>query len=205
MEKRVIIIGAGERICSKESIKSFSDIICADGGYKHIKNIIKPKLIIGDFDSLSIKKVPKGIKVLSYPIKKDETDLELAIKYAIEKKYSPIYATGVAGSRGDHFITAVMLLEKYKNHEIHILTENDDIFILNEKRLYTFKNMKSSNVSFFSLSDKTTCIKSEGFEYEYKKAPLLRSNPIGVSNRIIDNNANIKFEKGLVLCFLKIY
>ncbi|PIP12855.1 MAG: thiamine diphosphokinase [bacterium (Candidatus Stahlbacteria) CG23_combo_of_CG06-09_8_20_14_all_34_7] len=205
MNKRVIIVGAGERICPKETIKTFSDIICADGGYNHIKNILKPNLIIGDFDSLSIKNIPKGISVKRFPKKKDETDIELAIKYSLINKYNPIYLTGVTGSRDDHFITAIMLLEKYKNNEIHILTEKYDIFIMNEKCTYTFERLKFSYVSFFSLSNVTTHLESEGFEYDYEDISLPRNNPFGVSNKIIKNISHIEFKKGLVLCFLRIY
>ncbi len=199
-----MIIGAGERICPLDTIKAFSDVICADGGYKHIKNIIKPTLIIGDFDSLSIKNVPKYIHVKSYPKKKDETDIELAIIHSIDEGFDSLYVTGVTGSRDDHFITALSLLEKYKKTEIHILTEEYDIFIMNKMRKYSFVNMKNSQVSFLSVTEKTAHIVSNGLEYEYNGNSLSRNNPIGVSNRIVKNNAELKFEKGLVLCFLKI-
>ncbi|MGE3063799.1 MAG: thiamine diphosphokinase [bacterium] len=204
MDKSVIIVGAGERICRKKLIKSFTRIISADGGFSHLKFVRNPMLIVGDFDSLSVKRVPKDIPILKYSKTKDETDIELAIEYSIKKKFSPIYITGVTGTRDDHFYTALSLLEKYKDNEIHILTENYDIFILREMRSYDFDFMEGSHISFFSVSPKTKNIESRGFEYEYTNTDLYRSKPIGVSNRITGKKANIKFEKGLIICFLKI-
>ena len=204
MNKSVLIVGAGERICPAEIIKSFDFVIAADGGYNLIKSIAEPIAVIGDFDSLPARKVPNRIPVLRFPKAKDETDVELALKYALLSAFQWIYITGVSGDRNDHFYVALSLLEKYHSKEIHILTEREDIFILNDKRKYVFENMKNFQVSFFSVTAECGKIKSKGFEYEYRGAVLSRKNPIGVSNFIKEKIAEITFEKGKMLCFLKI-
>lgn len=205
MNRSVIIVGAGAVICPLETVRSFPAVIAADGGYSHIRGIMKPMAIIGDFDSLSLKTAPKNIPTIRFPKEKDETDIELALKYAIESSFDSVYLTGVAGERHDHFFAALSLLEKYHETEIHILTGAEDIFLMREGMEYTFEDMKGSSVSFFSVTGKCTGIHSSGFEYEYKDSSLKRKNPIGISNSITDKKAKIKFEKGKVLCFLRIF
>ena len=69
-------------------------IVASDGGYNYLKKQnIKPDLIIGDLDS--IKEEPTNLKVLKYPIEKDETDTELVLKYLTNRNYKIIFLVGM--------------------------------------------------------------------------------------------------------------
>lgn len=199
-----LIIGAGNDLCSLKTIMEFNTIVCADGGYDHIENIIVPNAIVGDFDSIRSNKIGKNIEIFKFPKKKNYTDTELAVKYLIDNKFTHIYITGVNGSRPDHLHAAISLLEKYKAIDMHILTGNFDIFVILPGTRYEFSGMKNKIVSFFSLSASSNFIKSCGFAYEYKNTKLNSSDPIGVSNVIKSKKAVIKFNKGLLLCYLSI-
>jgi len=64
-------------------------IIAVDGGANELRRRgIIPNVIIGDMDSISQSTLnyfkDKGVKVVTYPHEKDETDLELALVYAFE-------------------------------------------------------------------------------------------------------------------------
>ncbi|MEJ5307472.1 MAG: thiamine diphosphokinase [candidate division WOR-3 bacterium] len=204
-EKEVLIVANGEDLCSEKIIKSFKYIVAADGGYDKLPKGLLPKIVIGDFDSIDEQKIPSFIKKEKFPVKKDFIDLELAINYAVEKGFKNIYATGVSGSRKDHFFASLLLISKFEKFNIHILTKDEDIFLIKPKTEYTFFNMKGKRVSFFSITKKSEMITSEGFEYEYQKTDLFNNHPsLGVSNRIIKRNAMIKYQKGKILCFLEV-
>ena len=52
-------------------------VIAADGGFLHLlENKIRCDLFIGDADSLGY--IPEGIESIIHPIKKNETDMQLA-------------------------------------------------------------------------------------------------------------------------------
>ena len=82
---RAVIIGNGD-IKDYQYIKSkINDndfIICADGGYNHAEKMgIVPDVLIGDFDSA--KNFEKVKDRIEYPKRKDFTDGELAVAYAV--------------------------------------------------------------------------------------------------------------------------
>ncbi|MEO0289060.1 MAG: thiamine diphosphokinase [candidate division WOR-3 bacterium] len=204
-EKEVLIIANGEEICSNRIIKSFKNIIAADGGYKKLPKDMVPRIVIGDFDSIDEREIPPFVEKEKFPVKKDFIDLELAINYAIDKGFENIYATGVSGSRKDHFFASILLLSKFEKFNLHILTQDEDIFLIKPNTEYSFFNMKGKRVSFFSITKKSESIRSEGFEYEYRNNSLFFNHPsFGVSNRIVKKYAKLKYKKGKILCFLEV-
>ena len=65
-------------------------IICADGGTRHALALdLTPDVIVGDLDSLDTEIRTKlevaGVRFDIHPVRKDETDLELAIRLAIDE------------------------------------------------------------------------------------------------------------------------
>lgn len=198
--KDILIVGNGENIISRAKIQSFSHIICADGGYRHVKHIKKDCLVIGDMDSIG-SETPKNLLV--FPREKDYTDTELCIQWAIDNGYENVYITGVYGNRPDHFLTAVFLLEKYRKHNIMLLTGAHDIFIIKPFIEYTFSHMTGKGVSFFSLRPVTKIIESDGMKYSLNGITLRQKDPMGVSNRISSADAYLYYEKGLLLCCLE--
>ncbi|MCL4529826.1 MAG: thiamine diphosphokinase [Chloroflexi bacterium] len=79
-------------------------ILCADGGTRHALALgLTPHLVIGDMDSATsdeiqqLKKADVPIELL--PRDKDETDLELAIRHALEKKPQAILIIAALGGR----------------------------------------------------------------------------------------------------------
>src|SRR5690554_5729146 len=102
---KAFIVSNGQ-MCDKDFYsKLFNEqkpnyIICADGGVNHLKKLeILPNTIIGDLDSTSINDLKyyknHNIEILKYPSKKDETDTQLAIQYAMSLPITEIVLLGV--------------------------------------------------------------------------------------------------------------
>lgn len=94
-------------------------IIAADGGGEYLRRMgILPKVVIGDFDSLSLEDLgffrEQGSEIIAYPSAKDQTDGELAILEARRRGSLKIYLTGSeVHPEIDHFLGNVFLLSKY--------------------------------------------------------------------------------------------
>ena len=117
--KRVIIVSGGKHPSLElfRSIYEIGDfIIGADSGAEFLKREgILPDLLLGDFDSIKEETLlyfDGKTKVLKYDAVKDFTDTEAAYEEAIKLHPEEIYFLGCTGSRLDHFIGNLSLLDR---------------------------------------------------------------------------------------------
>ena len=104
---RIIIFVNGELPdleAARALLKEDDYLIAADGGANHLMKMdILPDVLIGDLDSVDedtlFELTSADIKIEQYPEDKDETDLELALRYAIESRPSAILIVGALGGR----------------------------------------------------------------------------------------------------------
>jgi thiamine pyrophosphokinase len=90
-------------------------VIAADGGVQHAERLgLEISIVIGDLDSLDEEKnialKNKNTDVLRVAAQKDETDLELALLYAIEIGVTDIVVLGAFGDRIDMSLSNLLLL-----------------------------------------------------------------------------------------------
>jgi len=107
-------------------------IISADGGVSNcIYMNISPDLIIGDMDSTLASDINhfisqnKKIKLIRFKHNKNESDIQLAIDYAIKKGYEKITIIGALGKRIDHSLANIFNLfsNKYEGIDLKIIDE----------------------------------------------------------------------------------
>ncbi len=85
--------------------------ICADGGYAHIEKLgLKAEVVLGDFDSFDKSQLREQDNVIVFPARKDFTDSEIAVQYAIEHGYTDLVLIGALGGRLDHALGNLHLL-----------------------------------------------------------------------------------------------
>ncbi len=120
--KRAIIFANGRMESPPPITKSVlpSDlIIAADGGSLHCKTLgIIPNVIIGDFDSIGTKDISPykevGVEIVQHPTHKDETDLELALQYAVNHGVTKVHIIGALGNRWDMTLSNILLAVNIK-------------------------------------------------------------------------------------------
>ena len=101
--KRCYIVGAGDNFGTNFTKKENEYVIAADGGLKKLREMkVIPDIIVGDFDSLGF--VPEGDNVIKHKVEKNDTDMMLSVKLAIEKGCNNIELYGGTGGRIDHTI-----------------------------------------------------------------------------------------------------
>lgn len=187
-------------IVANSPIKSFYKIyknqpndylIGVDGGaISIIDRNLQLDLAIGDFDSTNQLELikQKALKVLVYPIEKNETDLELAI---MNSPTNDIYIYDNIGGRLDHEILSVNLLYKYQDKNITILNETNKIVYL-KKGKYNIA-MEHYNHFSFIIPNKAI-VSTNNTLYNLNNQQLSNMDTYCTSNNILDKNKDIDIE-----------
>ena len=203
---RALIIGSGnvETGAIQNILKQGDIIICCDGGSKYLfEEGIIPHYIIGDLDS-SIPQIidffkTKNVIFKQFDTKKDETDMELCLDFALGLNPLEIIMLGATGTRLDHTLGNINLLIKAENKKIKasIIDKNNTIYITN--RSITITGEKGDIVSLLPITNTVSGITTTNLEYALNNGSLNIGKPMGVSNVMEDNTATITVKDGYLL------
>ncbi len=205
---KAIIIASGKSI-NKEifnDIYAENDfIICADGGLNYLDSLsMTPNLIVGDFDSVDKSLLVKynNVKIRKFLPEKDFTDTEIAVEEAISSGYKEIVIFGATGTRLDHTMANIMLIERYikLNIDIKIIDDNNYIQILNKNIILDKK--EGYYLSIIPITDYIEGITLRGLKYPLNNVKVKRGSTLCISNEVIDANAEILITSGVGLLFL---
>ncbi|KIR03428.1 Thiamin pyrophosphokinase [Lachnospiraceae bacterium TWA4] len=134
--------------------------------------------------------------------KKDETDTELALDYAIKKGATKVTILGAFGTRMDHVLANIYLLEIACNKGVscQLVNSKNRIELLSSSR--TFKKSESFGkyISFFPWNGDVAHLTLKGFVYELDDLFLEKSCIRGISNEFEKEEAMVSFEEGKLLC-----
>ncbi|MDO4156208.1 MAG: thiamine diphosphokinase [Oscillospiraceae bacterium] len=200
MKTAVIFSGGAFSMPEWVQLPKEAIFLCADSGLRHARALgIKPDWILGDFDSSS--EVPDGKNVLRYPPEKDDTDTMLAVKLALSMGAQEIQIYGGLGGRFDHAIANVQVL-RYLTEQGAIGTLCDAqnwMTIQTGGTIRQYPKRLGWYFSLLSLSDVCTGVTVRGTRYTLEKGILSAGIPLGVSNEIIAEQAEVSFEQGALL------
>ena len=204
---KCVIIANGDLEYSNDMagiIRQARLIVCADGGARHLKALnILPHAIIGDFDSASPEDKlffeEKKIKTISYPSRKNETDSELCISWALLNNATDITLLGATGTRLDHTLANIYLLKKLaelhipariinKNNTIHIVTDHIEL-----------KGRPGELLSILPITEKVAGITLKGLEYPLVDATMEMGTCLGISNVFKKTVATVSVREGLLM------
>jgi thiamine pyrophosphokinase len=185
----------------KGIIKGCRPVICADGGAYYAKEMdIIPDVILGDFDSLDSDTIKgfTGTRLIRFPAKKDKTDTELAVDYAIEQGEKDILLLGSSGSRLDHTYANIALLKTMLDRGVsgQIINEHNRLFMMTD---YARIEGKGLQVSLIPFGGSVTGITLSGFEYPLDDATLELGSTRGISNIIENDFGEIYIKSGILL------
>lgn len=193
-----LIVGNGEVSESiKEKLPDNAYVICADGGVRHMKKLgISADILIGDMDSLGGNEIPE--QVIKYPAKKDLTDGEIAVNYAIEQGFSKIVMIGFIGTREDHTLTNIFFLKKIKEHGRLgcIIDEHNEIYCADD---LTLSGTAGEIVSIIPIGGDVESVTTEGLEYPLSSEKLKFAEGRGVSNVMNGDKCRITVSGGTAL------
>ena len=182
-------------------------IIVADSGMEFMRRIGEnPHMIIGDFDSVKQETLeyfntqPAITFHRLNPIK-DDTDTEFAIRQAIELGAQEITVLGGTGSRLDHVLGNVSLLGigLQQGVQMQLVDAHNRIRMMNHSIVINKAEQFGSYVSLIPYAGEVKGLNLKGFKYPLKNYDLKLYNSLGISNEIVEETAEISFDKGVLL------
>ena len=199
MSKSAVIFCGGEYVDPKRidtDEKLF--VVCADSGYDNaLKAGFSPDIVIGDFDS--IQNEIKDAEIMRLPVHKDETDTQVCVDYLIKNGFEKVYMICALGGRIDHTManTALLAYGALRGIELTIVCENFYMFpIIGKKEII---GKPGEMFSVFPYGGNCTGVVEKGFEYELDGGTLFFDVPMGISNVLTENTANVEVENGILI------
>jgi thiamine pyrophosphokinase len=184
-------------------------IIAADGGADYCRELgLVPDVIIGDMDSL--ERDPAGTpdfkdtEIIRYPARKDATDLELAVRLAIERGARSLVILGALGGRWDMSLGSLFLLAlpELKKIPVRLIDGLQEIVLLTGGKKAVFHGKPGDTLSLIPAGENVSGITLEGLEYPLVKAALPCGTSRGISNVLQKDTAMVLLESGTLICIL---
>ena len=177
------------------------------GVFTLIQNGIQPHIAFGDFDSVSQEQLreieAKVSKLFRFKTEKDETDMELALNWALDQKADRIQLFGATGGRLDHFFANVQLLTKRvlsgDPKEVFIIDRSNIVFIKGPGKYSLKKNSRYQYVSFVPVGGAVEGLTLDGFKYPLKDCHIPLGSTLCISNELISNCGTFSFSEGILL------
>jgi thiamine pyrophosphokinase len=204
-----ILVFANGELVSSSWVGQYSSrathIIAADGGVRHVLSVGRvPDVVIGDMDSISDEDREKiesaGAKFLTYPIEKDETDLELALLYAAQNFHEDIVVLGALGGRLDQMIANILLLAHpgLNRRVIHLVEEKQEATLVVHSK--NINGIQGDVVSLLPIGGDVIVEKTIGLKWKLDNEHLYLGLTRGISNVMIAEQASIFLKRGRLLC-----
>ena len=180
-------------------------VIAADGGARQAQALgLTPAIIIGDFDSLTESETQafaeQGVELQRHPPAKDETDLELALFYALRAGYSPILILGAFGGRLDQALGNIALLSHPQALQADIRLEDGltEAFFVRGRAV--IHGAPGDTVSFIPWGVPVLGVRTDNLLYPLKDEALYPDHTRSISNQMLAPSASVSFKSGLLLC-----
>ncbi|MCK9525784.1 MAG: thiamine diphosphokinase [Limnochordia bacterium] len=206
LSKVSLIIGSGEDVPLDPPIFAQGHhplVICADGGAALARKWgLIPAIIIGDLDSLDqeTKEYWQGENIPFHRVSaaKDESDMDLAVSYALQRGARRITLVGGWGSRIDHSLGNVELLYRLAQEKIEnrLLTKEHQLSAFTGE--FRAKVVKGSYVSLIPLSEEVRGVTTRGLLYPLEQATLRKGSTLTISNVACEAEIFLQSDDGVL-------
>jgi len=179
-------------------------IIAADGGTRNALSMgITPHVVIGDLDSLAeadrAELERAGVPFIVYPTHKDYTDLELAIRYALEQGATDLIIFSALGGRWDQSLANLMLLSLPELAQVMTRIIDRAVSIEAIRDRAEIAGRVGDILSLIALRGDAHGVTIEGCAYPLNDATLPCGATLGISNVLTQNTAKITVKQGEIL------
>ncbi|HHT69352.1 MAG TPA: thiamine diphosphokinase [Limnochordia bacterium] len=203
-----LILGAGDDVPHDppriEEHGQDTLVICADGGAALARNWnLTPQIIIGDQDSLDAATrthwESQDVPFHAVSPVKDETDMELAVNYAMQHGAKRITLVGGWGGRIDHSLGNIELLYRLALEGIENVLLTKDHCLSAFCRAFQAKVHPGSFVSLIPLTPKVIGVSTEGLLYPLQEANLQKGSTFSISNVAEREGISVTIGDGVLL------
>jgi thiamine pyrophosphokinase len=179
-------------------------IICADGGSRHALALgLTPDALIGDLDSITEEELARiaGSKtsVVRLQRDKDETDLELALNYALEHDPAFIVIVGALGGRLDHTLGNIALLADPRLIRRRCSLDDGVERVVLCRARTEINGAAGDLISLVPWGGPAEGVRTDGLRWALRGETLLPERSRGISNEMLGDTARVFVEYGSVL------
>nr|WP_295971984.1 thiamine diphosphokinase [uncultured Bacillus sp.] len=205
------ILGGGPvELLPDTQIFQETDILWAGvdrGVYTLLSQGIQPGIAFGDFDSVSPEELifieNKVENLVKFKPEKDETDMELALNWAIGQSPQLIRIFGATGGRLDHMMANLQLLiNPLKRHsQVQIeMIDKKNIVYLKQPGTYEIEKLKYMKyISFIPLTNDVKGVTLKGFKYPLTDYRIQLGSTICISNELVADYGTFSFSEGILM------
>jgi thiamine pyrophosphokinase len=205
---RAVILANGEienLPALKRVLQPKDFLVAVDGGLRHLKRLgLKPDLLIGDLDSVIPEDVRQlereGVEIMRFPVEKDQTDLELALKTVIDRGFWTVRIAAALGGRLDQALANIFLLlyPSVKEKDIRLDDGHTEVFII--KKQMKIQGKSGDTISLIPILGPVTGIITGGLKYPLRSEELFPDHTRGISNVLLKEEGTVQISSGTLLC-----
>ena len=181
-------------------------IMCANGGTLHALAIgITPHTIVGDLDSLPgdvrTKMEAAGVEMIEKPSRKDETDLECAMRVAVERGATTILIVAALGGRLDQMLGNLLLLgrREWRSANIRLVQNDQTAWVLRGPVRCEVAGAPGDTLSILPLSKIVDGVYLQGVEWEVANDAFSFGSTRPISNTFSEPEASVTIGSGVCL------
>jgi len=210
---RVVIFANGELPTlevHRALLQADDYLIAADGGANHLMKMgILPEVVIGDLDSIDedilFELTTAEVNIEQYSEDKDETDIELALRYAVELRPSSILIVGALGGRLDQTLANLSILTDPALPGIDIRLDDgvEEAFFCRASATNGGQaevwGRSGDTISLIPWNGPVEGVVTEGLQWPLYSETLYPDKTRGVSNVMLNDSASVRIQSGLLL------
>lgn len=191
------------------TIPPYDLLVAANGGTRHCFSLgFLPQVVVGDLDSIAEAEIAglhaSGVEIVQHPARKDYTDLELAVSYALERGAQEILILGAFGERWDQTLANLLLpaASRFEKCSIRLLDGNQEVLVIRAGQVVEISGNPGDVVSLVPLGGEARGITTQGLEYPLENGTLNFGSTRGISNVLLGEKATVQLRSGLLLCIV---
>ena len=196
-----------EDFSARQAAGEFDFVIAVDAGFTHLEALgVLPDMAVGDFDSLG--SVPQCRRVSRHPVKKDKSDMELAMEKALFWDNDNLIVYGALSGRLDHTVANLQLFARYSEQGATVTGVGDAFavrFVTGPDAFLLPEGLGAGTVSVFSASDVARGVIESGLEYPVNDETLTNRTTRGLSNELMGERATVAVEEGTLMVFYPLF
>lgn len=182
-------------------------LLAADGGTRHCLALgLTPAAVIGDLDSLDPADAERleraGVKLVRHPARKDFTDLELAVRFALALSVEEILVFGALGDRWDQTLANLLLpaAAGLEAARLRLVDGRQEVSLLRAGSELEITGSPGDTVSLIPIGGDAGGVTTHGLEYALEEGRLPFGATLGVSNVLTSQAARVSLRQGMLLC-----
>lgn len=183
-------------------------VVCVDRGLAHcLAAGLVPDLLVGDLDSVSPGALERAdlarLPRLEFPVEKDASDLELALRTLAEERGAAVpeevVVAGVSGGRTDHFLFNWLLpASRSWPFALKLVDASVEAVVVTPRYPFAASGVPGRTFSLLPLGS-VRGVTTDGLRYALVGATLAPGTTRGLSNVVAATAVSVRVEEGMLL------